>query len=233
MAMEEDVQKLLAINEELKGTIKHYEEKYNLSKIELFGIYTAEQVIRNPEFLDTPLAIMKMEASGYLVGGLVSFCGGGSPHHICIEREKNGSDNIYFNYKPACNFIVFTPSLPKVNNEIKEGFIQCNSRFGREVKWGLIGKEDRLDKFCNESLKDHCVIRKFPSKITPASSDEIVKEFRKILERKNENFAKYSEEIFKHIHPIIREAFDRGDEIVMKLLDINQRTESRNLHYRV
>ncbi|MEM5778466.1 MAG: hypothetical protein QXK49_02475 [Candidatus Aenigmatarchaeota archaeon] len=214
------VEKLKNLKVEFDATIQYLKEEFNLNEREILHFYAAEDIVNNPDYINSRFALEKMKLVGYPIAGLISFCGSGSPLHICT-KVKN--DKILYDYKPACQFTVITPSLPKENKEIKYGFICCERPFeAEEIKWGLIGKIDKFDDFCNLQFKDQCSIKRFPSKISPTTNEEIVNEFKKYLISKNKNYAKYGEKIAKSLEPLLEEYQINTDQFILNLLKRTQ-----------
>jgi len=198
-----------SIQERLIDITKALIKEYPLNKNEISAFYAARKLVDSPESFDSLEARKRMTIAGYLIGGLISISGRGTPSNIIMSREGYESNNIKYDYQTLCNFTILTPSVPKVNSEIKEGFLCCNTVFDDNISWGIIGENggvgDNFNEFCKQ-VRDECQIKKFNlNGITPVSNEELLRRFDEFLKTRNKKYSEYSQIVFERMEPIMKE----------------------------
>lgn len=214
---------------EFKETLNYLKEEFNLSEREIQGIYLVRDLYKNPKILSNPGLVMPMMILGYSMGGLFSTCGDGAPLHECIKRKSNGSIGYEYGYR--CRFHLLTPFIPKVEKSLESGLLTCVDLLEGKVKWGIMGQGTSIDEHCKDiPFHDICTLNQFDVKFKPASETKFMREFVNLIERKNENYAKYNEKVHKHLKPIIFEIPMKLSDIISDILKFD---EEAGKHYRI
>lgn len=203
-------------------TAKDFKSKYELSPYELGCIISLESLFNKPENLEKPESLKLLTGFGHEIG-LFSVCGEGSPFHFCMDR--NDQDKIIYKYRPWCGFMLYTTYIP--TKTLNSGFLACENKKDYRINWGILGSGTSLDEYCKDvRFHEKCMLNQFRFKVKRASTDEITQAIRRVAEKNNEKYAKYSKEVFEKFNSLIMEGQNMIFPFVSQYLGVSNNDHS-------